>query len=47
MVGKGICQNIHKSYAPVLHAVPIESFGKHVIVVEDDPTVSEAIDLKN
>ncbi len=42
-----MCQTLHQSYALVLHAVPVESFGKHVLIEEDDPDVRDAIDHKN
>jgi len=29
-----------------LHAVPVESFGQQVLVVEDDPVVHESIHQK-
>jgi len=32
--------------APVLYSVPVECFGEHVLVVEDDPAVREAINQK-
>jgi len=30
-----------------LHAVPVESFGKHELAVEDNPDVREAINQKH
>ncbi len=38
---------LQQSYAPIIHAVPVESFGECALVVEDDPAVREAIDQKN
>jgi len=44
---KEYIRSVHQTYAPVLHAVPVESFGERVLVVEDDSAVREAIDQKN
>jgi len=38
---------MHQTYSPVLHVVPVESFGERVLVVEDDLTVRETIDQKS
>jgi len=44
---KEYVRSLHQNYTPVLHAVPVESFGECVLVVEDDSAVREAIDQKN
>jgi len=44
---KEYIRSLHQSYAPVLHVVPVESFGEHVLVVEDDSAVRESINQKN
>ncbi len=43
---KEYIRTLHQSYAPVMHAVPVELFGECVLVVEDNPAVREAIDQK-
>ncbi len=43
---KEYIRTLHQSYALVLHAVPVELFGEHVLVVKDDSAVREAIDQK-
>jgi len=44
---KEYIRTLHQSYAPVLHAVPVELFGECVLVVNDNSAVREAIDQKN
>jgi len=43
---KEYIRTLPQSYAPVLHAVPVESFGEHVLVVKDDSAVRESINQK-
>jgi len=38
---KEICQIANQHYEPVLHVVSVESFGEHVLMIEDDPVVRE------
>jgi len=43
---KEICQRANQHYGLVLHAVSVESFGEHVLVIEDDPVVREYVEKK-
>ena len=40
-------RSLHQSYAPVLHVVPVESFGECVLVAKVDSAVRESMDQKN
>jgi len=43
---KEMCQKANQCYEPVLHAVSVESFGEHVLVIEDDPVIREYVERK-
>ena len=36
----------NQCYEPVLHAVSVESFGEHILVIEDDLVVREYVERK-
>ena len=36
-----------QSVEPMLHAVPVDSFGSRIFVVEDDHSITETIPIKN
>jgi len=43
---KEMLQKANQHYKPVLHAVSVESFGEHILVIEDDPVVREYAERK-